>query len=107
MQGHWGNFSFAQAGYVASTGFTVNATAYINSAGYINESALLYVSTSDSSPFTAGSISRRTGLEDAEMSYTDEGVPYSDPVTCMVSALPLLPAVPGLGVRLPHHQDPR
>ena len=49
-------------------------------------SAVLDVSTNHTNPFTSGSMFRRTGLEGDSMSYTDEGIAYSDPITCVVSA---------------------
>ena len=62
------------------------------STGYTNTSALLYVSTNQSNPFTSGSLFRRTGLEGGKTSYTDEGISFSDPVTCVVSHEPLSPS---------------
>ena len=51
-------------------------------------SAVLDVSTNHTNPFTSGSMFRRTGLEGDSMSYTDDGIAYSDPITCVVSAVP-------------------
>ena len=51
-------------------------------------SAVLKVSTNHSNPFSSGSMFRRTGLEGDSVSYTDEGIAYSDPITCVVSPLP-------------------
>ena len=56
-------------------------------AGYTNMSAVLKVNTNHTNPFSSGSMFRRTGLEGDSMSYTDEGVGYSDPITCVVSAI--------------------
>ena len=51
-------------------------------------SAVLKVSTNHSNPFSSGGMFRRTGLEGDSVSYTDEGIAYSDPITCVVSPLP-------------------
>ncbi len=60
---------------------------HIACAGYTNMSAVLKVNTNHTNPFSSGSMFRRTGLEGESMSYTDEGVAYSDPITCVVSAV--------------------
>ena len=48
---------------------------------------MLDVSTNHANPFSSGSMFRRTGLEGDGVSYTDEGIAYSDPITCVVGAL--------------------
>ena len=73
---------------------------HMGSAGYTNMSALLYLSTNQSNPFEAGSMFRRTGLEGAKTSYTDEGASYTNPYTCVVSDLSFLPANSSPGVQL-------
>ena len=63
-------------------------TAKIGSAGYTSTSAVLNVNTNHTNPFSSGSMFRRTGLEGDGVSYTDEGIAYSDPITCVVGGVP-------------------
>ena len=71
----------------------VDFPADVGSAGYTSTSAVLDVSTNHTNPFSSGSMFRRTGLEGDGVSYTDEGIAYSDPITCVVGGIPSQPVV--------------
>ena len=60
---------------------------WLGSADYTGPTALLNVNTTHTGAFPRGSLFRRTGLGAANSSYTEEGISYSDPITCVVSVI--------------------
>ena len=84
---------FYKSVWVESNVLDVDFTADVGSTGYTSTSAVLDVSTNHTNPFSSGSMFRRTGLEGDGVSYTDEGVAYSDPITCVVGGVPSQPGI--------------